>query len=109
MGRSGLNNTLLVGGKLLTSFRIGTKDQGELKVWWIPVKSRSTTYNVSTKAHVNRFQERFVKKNSYQPFIKMIVSCGAFKNASSGMVRSVHGTHPLSIPPIFRSPFLASK
>ena len=25
----------------------------------------------------------------------LIVSCGAFKTASSGMVRSVHGTHPL--------------
>ena len=34
-------------------------------------------------------------KNSYQPSIKIIVSCGALKTASSGMVRSVHGTHPL--------------
>ena len=41
------------------------------------------------------FPERFVTKNSYQPSIKMIVLCGAFKTASSGMVRSVHGTHPL--------------
>ena len=38
----------------------------------------------------------FLTKNSYKPSIKMIVSCGAFKTASSGMVRSAHGTHPLT-------------
>ena len=42
------------------------------------------------------FPERFVTKKSYQPSIKMIVSCCAFKTASSSMVRSVHGTHPLT-------------
>ena len=48
-----------------------------------------------TRLYGRIFPERFVAKNSYQPSIKIIVSCGAFKTASSGMVRSVHGTHPL--------------
>ena len=48
-----------------------------------------------TRIYGRIFPERFVTKHSYQPSIKIIVSCGAFKTASSGMVRSVHGTHPL--------------
>ena len=48
-----------------------------------------------TRLYGRIFRERFVTKNSYQPSIKIIVSCGAFKTALSGMVRSVHGTHPL--------------
>ena len=48
-----------------------------------------------TRLYGRIFPERFVTKNSYQPSIKIIVSCGAFKTASSGMVRLVHGTHPL--------------
>ena len=49
-----------------------------------------------TRLYGRIFPERFVTKNSYQPSIKIIVSCGAFKTASSGMVRLVHGTHPLN-------------
>ena len=49
-----------------------------------------------TRLYGRIFPERFVTKNSYQPSIKIIVSCGAFKTASSVMVRSVHGTHPLN-------------
>jgi len=48
-----------------------------------------------TRLYGRIFWERFVTKNSYHPSIKIIVSCGAFKAASSGMVRSIHGTHPL--------------
>ena len=48
-----------------------------------------------TRLYGRIFPERFVTKHSYQPSIKIIVSCGAFETASSGMVRLVHGTHPL--------------
>ena len=49
----------------------------------------------STRLYGRIFRERFVTKNSYQPSIRIIVPCSAFKSALNGMVRSVHGTNPL--------------
>ena len=43
----------------------------------------------------NNRRERVVTENSYQPSIKIIVSSGAIKNASNGIVHLVYVTHPI--------------